>query len=69
MYENVYSKEKQELSNGSAKFQKNHFTKSLTSFSTKKSFAKNIIIQNPLKKSTCINQEKSVKNKKIYLSR
>ena len=69
MYENILSKEKQDLSKGNLKHSKNPMAKSLTSFSIIKSFAKNGINQNPLKKSIFINQEKSVKNKKIYLSR
>ena len=69
MYENIYSKEKQILSNGEMKLSKNQFTKSLTSFHSKKPIQKNIISQNPIKKSCPIKQEKSVKNKRIYLSR
>ena len=63
MYENIYSKEKQILSNGEMKLSKNQFTKSLTSFHTKKPIQKNILIQNQIKKSY------AVKNKRIYLSR
>ena len=69
MYENIYSKEKPELSNGNSRLPKNQFTKSFTSFCTKKTSVKNVISQNHLKKANCINQDKSVKNKKIYLSR
>ncbi len=69
MYENIYSKEKQILSNGEMKLSKNQFTKSLTSFHTKKPIQKNILIQNQIKKSYAIKQEKSVKNKRVYLSR
>ena len=69
MYENIYSKEKQNLLNGDTKISQNQFTKSLTSFHTKKTIPKNIYQQNLLKKSEPINQEKSVKNKRVYLSR
>ena len=69
MYHNIHSKEQQILPNGEAKLSKDKFTKSLTSFHTKKSIPKNISQQNQLKNSGPIKQEKSVKNKKIYFSR
>ena len=68
MYEVNYSSEKQLLTNGDSKLTKNQFTKSLTSFHTKKSISKNISTQNPPKKSSLIKQDKSVKNKRVYLS-
>ena len=69
MLENVYSNEKQTLSNGDSKFSQNQFTKSLTSFHTKKTLSKNIINQNQNKKTVPVKKEKSVKNNRIYLSR
>ena len=69
MYEGIYSKENQILSKGETKLEKNQFTKSLTSFHTKKILTKNIVTQNTIKKPGSIKQEKSVKNKKVYLSR
>jgi hypothetical protein len=69
MFENIYSSEKQTLSNGDSKFSQNQFTKSLTSFHTKKTLSKNIISQNQNKKTVPVKQEKTVKNKRIYLSR
>ena len=69
MYENIYSKEKQILSNGDAKLPKNQFTKSLTSFHTKNTLSKNVMSQNQIKKPAPLLQEKSVKNKRVYLSR
>ena len=69
MYENFLSNEKQILSNGDSKLSQNQFTKSLTSFQTKKGISKNIYQQNMQKKSGPIKQDKSVKNKRIYLSR
>ena len=69
MFENVYSSEKQTLSNGDSKISQNQFTKSLTSFHTKKSLSKNMVNQNQNKKAVPIKQEKSVKNKRVYLSR
>jgi hypothetical protein len=69
MYENIQSKEKQILSNDDIKLSKNQFTKSLTSFHTKKGIAKNIYQQNASKKPEPIKDENSVKNKRVYLSR
>jgi len=69
MYENFHSNEKQALSNGDSNLSQNQFTKSLTSFHTKKGMPKNVCQQNVLKKSGPIKQDKSVKNKRIYLSR
>jgi hypothetical protein len=69
MYENFLSNEKQTLSNGDSKLSKNPFTKSLTSFHTKKPISKNMCQQNEMKKSGPMKQDKSVKNKRIYLSR
>jgi len=68
MYENKYSIEKPTLINGDSKLTKNQFTKSLTSFHTKKNISKNISSQNPPKKPGLIKQDKSVKNKRVYLS-
>ena len=69
MYENIYLKENQNLLNDDIKIPQNKFTKSLTSFHTKKTLPKNSYQQSLLEKSTPIEQEKSVKNKRIYLSR
>jgi hypothetical protein len=69
MYENCHSNEKQTLSNGDSKLSQNQFTKSLTSFHTKKGISKNVCQQNVVKKSGPIKQDKSVKNKRIYFSR
>ena len=69
MYENIQSKEKQYLSNGDVKLSKNQFTKSLTSFHTKKGIAKSVYHHNVLKKPEPIKDENSVKNKRVYLSR
>ena len=68
MYEVNYSTEKQSLTNGDSKLTKNQFTKSLTSFHTKKTTSKNISNQNPPKKSLIKPENKSVKNKRVYLS-
>ena len=68
MYESNYSTDKQILTNGDSKLSKNQFSKSLTSFHTKKNISKNISSQNPPKKSGLIKQDKSVKNKRVYLS-
>ena len=68
MYESNYSTEKQNIINEETKLTKNKFTKSLTSFHTKKSISKNISNQNPQKKQISIKQDKSVKKKRIYLS-
>ena len=51
------------------KLSHNQFTKSLTSFHTKKTFAKNVTQQNSTKKTCPIKQEKSAKTKRVYLSR
>ena len=69
MYESIYSKEKQMKYKGDSKLSKNQFTKSLTSFHTKKILSKNVISQNTVKKTAPLVQEKSVKNKRIYFSR
>ena len=69
MYENIYSKEKQNFLNGDTKISQNQFTKSLTSFHSKKTIPNNIYQQNLLKNLEPINQEKTVKNKRIYFSR
>ena len=68
MYQTNFSTEKQTLTNGDSKLNKNKFTKSLTSFHTKKNISKNISSQNPSKKPGQIKQDKSVKNKRVYLS-
>lgn len=69
MYENIYSNEKQTLQNGESKLSQNQFTKSLTSFHIKSTLPKNIINQNPGKKVGSIKHQKTVKNKRVYLSR
>lgn len=69
MLDNIQSKEKQMLSNCDVKLSKNQFTKSLTSFYTKKGIDKNIYQQNISKKPESIKDENSVKNKRVYLSR
>jgi hypothetical protein len=69
MYENLCFNEKQTLQNGDSKLSQNQFTKSLTSFHTKKTLSKNSQNQNPVKKAGATKQEKSVKTKSIYLSR
>ena len=67
MYESNYSTEKQNIINEETKLTKNKFTKSLTSFHTKKNISKNISNQNPQKKQISIKQDKSVKKKEyIY---
>ena len=68
MYETNYSNEKQNITNGESKLIKNQFTKSLTSFHTKKPISKNFPNQPAPKKSALIKQDKSVKNKRVYLS-
>ena len=68
MYEVNYSNEKQNITNGDSKLTKNAFTKSLTSFHTKKPISKNFPNQPVQKKSSLIKQDKSVKNKRVYLS-
>ena len=68
MYEANYSNEKQNITNGDSKLTKNAFTKSLTSFHTKKPISKNFPNQPVQKKSSLIKQDKSVKNKRVYLS-
>ena len=71
MYENLCFNEKQTLQNGDSKLSQNQFTKTLTSFHTKKTLSKNSQNQNqnPGKKAGATKQEKSVKTKSIYLSR
>ena len=69
MYENIYSNEKQTLQNGESKISESQFTKSLTSFHIKSTLSKNIINQNPGKKVGPIKNQKTVKNKRVYLSR
>jgi hypothetical protein len=69
MYENIQSKERQIVSNGDVRISKNQFTKSLTSFHTKKGIAKSVYEQNTSKKPEPIKDENSVKNKRVYLSR
>ena len=61
--------EKQTLQNENKKLSHNQFTKSLTSFHTKKTFSKNTTQQNSTKKTGPLKQEKSFKNKRVYLSR
>lgn len=59
----------QTLPNDSKKLNHNQFTKSLTSFHTKKNLSKNITQQNSSKKSVPSKQEKLAKTKRVYLSR
>jgi hypothetical protein len=67
MYAN-FENDKQTLPNDNKKLTHNQFTKSLTSFHTKKTFSKNQTQQNSSKKNPVIKQEKS-KTKRVYLSR
>ena len=65
-----FENDRQTLPNDNKKLSHNQFTKSLTSFHTKKTFSKNVNQQNSLKKSTGpLKQEKSAKTKRVYLSR
>ena len=69
MYAN-FENDRQTLLNDNKKLSHNQFTKSLTSFHTKKTFSKNVTQQNSTKKSTGpIKQEKPAKTKRVYLSR
>ena len=68
MYANL-DNESKTLQNDNKKLSHNQFTKSLISFLTKKTFAKNVTQQNSTKKPCPIKQEKSAKTKRIYLSR
>ena len=68
MYAN-FDNERKTLPNDNKKLSHNQFTKSLTSFHTKKTFAKNVTQQNSTKKTCPIKQEKSAKTKRVYLSR
>jgi hypothetical protein len=69
MYENM-EEENQTLPNENKNIGHNQFTKSLTSFHTKKILSKNPP-QPPstTKKSTSSKLEKSAKSKRVYLSR
>ena len=68
MYAN-FDNERKTLPNDNKKLSHNQFTKSLTSFHTKKTFSKNVTQQNSTKKTGPIKQEKSAKTKRVYLSR
>ena len=68
MYANLEN-DRQTLSNDNKKIAPNQFAKSLTSFHTKKTFSKNTTQQNSTKKTIQLKQEKSFKNKRVYLSR
>ena len=68
MYANLEN-DRQTLSNDNKKIAQNQFAKSLTSFHTKKTFAKNVTQQNSTKKTCPVKQEKSAKTKRVYLSR
>ena len=61
--------ENQLLNSNNKKLSNNHFTKSLTSFHTKKPFSNNLPHQNTTKKIGFSKKEKSAKNKKVYLSK
>ena len=61
--------EKQTLQNVNKKLSHNQFTKPLTLLHTKKTFSKNTTQQNSTKKTGPLKQEKSFKNKRVYLSR
>ena len=61
--------ENQLLNSNNKKLSNNHFTKSLTSFHTKKPFSNNLPHQNTTKKIDLSKKEKSAKNKKVYLSK
>jgi hypothetical protein len=69
MYANLEN-DRQTLPNDNKKISQNQFTKSLTSFHTKKILPKNPP-QPPstTKKSSSSKLEKSAKNKRVYLSR
>ena len=64
-----FENENQTLPNDNKKLPINQFTKSLTSFHTKKTISKNVTQQNSTKKTGPIKQEKSAKTKSVYLSR
>ena len=68
MYANIEN-ERPTLTNDSKKITQNQFTKSLTSFHTKKTFSKNTSQQNSTKKQALLKPEKTSKNKRVYLSR
>jgi hypothetical protein len=68
MYANL-DNESKTLPNDNKKLSHNQFTKSLISFLTKKTFAKNVTQQNSTKKTCPVKQEKSAKTKRVYLSR
>ena len=61
--------ENQLLNSNNKKLSNNHFTKSLTSFHTKKPISNNLPHQNTTKKNGLFKKEKSAKNKKVYLSK
>lgn len=61
--------DRQTLPNDNKKISQNQFTKSLTSFHTKKTFSKNATQHNSTKKTIPLKQDKSFKNKRVYLSR
>ena len=57
------------MNSNSKKLSNNQFTKSLTSFHTKKPISNNLPHQNTTKKIGLSKKEKSAKNKKVYLSK
>ena len=61
--------ENQQLMNNNKKLSNNQFTRSLTSFHTKKPLSNNLPHQNSTKKIGLSKKEKSAKNKKVYLSK
>ena len=68
MYENFGMNERQTVPNGNSKLYQNKFTKSLTSFHTKRVIAKNKTSQNTLKNSLPIKYNKYPETKRIYFS-
>lgn len=61
--------ENQLLNSNNKKLSNNQFTKSLTSFHTKKPLSNNLPHQSTTKKVGLSKKEKSAKNKKVYLSK
>jgi len=61
--------ENQLLISNNKKLSNNQFTKSLTSFHTKKPLSSNLPHQSTTKKVGLSKKEKSAKNKKVYLSK
>lgn len=68
MYGTQDDNQKQELSNGDSKISTNKFSKTLTSFHTKKELPKNTAQQNTIKKPDQLKTDKSSKTKRVYFS-